>query len=323
MPNFSIGCKNERSGTKQIEMNRIPSYLEPGDTIGIVCPAGYMAAERVQVCINTLIAWGYKVKTGTTVGGSSATYFSGTDEERLNDFQQMLDDDEVKALLCGRGGYGMGRIIDRISFRKFRKHPKWIVGYSDITVLHAHLDTNFGIASLHAPMAGAFNDGGATNEFVLSLKNALEGKKADYSCAVHPFNRPGKAKGELVGGNLALLTHCIGTRSGYKTKGRILFIEDIGEYTYNVDRMLHQVKRSGLLDKLEGLIIGGFTDMKDTERPFGKNVYEIIRDVIGDVDYPVCFDFPVSHSDRNYALKIGVNYQLKVGKALVTLKEKS
>lgn len=302
-------------------MIKIPPYLKKGDTIGIVCPAGYMALDKVQTCITTLQEWGYNVKVGKTVGGDSQTYFSGTDEERLTDFQQMLDDDEVKTILCGRGGYGMGRIIDKIDFKKFRKQPKWIVGYSDITVLHSHLYSNYYISSLHAPMAGAFNEEGYKNEFVLSLKNVLQGKRIKYSCPAHEFNRKGEAVGELTGGNLALLAHLTGTNSDSKTKGRILFIEDVGEYSYNVDRMLHQLKRSGKLSRLAGLIVGGFTDMKDTERPFGKLVYEIIREMIKEYDYPVCFDFPVSHTDRNYALKVGVGYKLKIGKTKVLLEE--
>lgn len=302
-------------------MIKIPPYLKKGDTIGIVCPAGYMALDKVQTCITALQEWGYNVKVGKTVGGDSQTYFSGTDEERLTDFQQMLDDDEVKTILCGRGGYGMGRIIDKIDFKKFRKQPKWIVGYSDITVLHSHLYSNYYISSLHAPMAGAFNEEGYKNEFVLSLKNVLQGKRIKYSCPAHEFNRKGEAVGELTGGNLALLAHLTGTNSDSKTKGRILFIEDVGEYSYNVDRMLHQLKRSGKLSRLAGLIVGGFTDMKDTERPFGKPVNEIIREMIKEYDYPVCFDFPVSHTDRNYALKVGVGYKLKIGKTKVVLEE--
>ena len=280
-----------------------------------------MDTEKVQTCIDTLQEWGYQVKVGKTVGSNSKNYFSGTDEERLNDFQQMLDDDEVKAVLCGRGGYGMGRIIDKIDFKKFKKQPKWIAGYSDITVLHSHLYSNYYISSLHTPMAGAFNDGGDKNEFVISLKNVLEGKKIKYSCPPHEFNRKGEAIGELIGGNLALLAHLTGTDSDIKTRGRILFIEDVGEYSYNIDRMLHQLKRSGKLSKLAGLIIGGFTDIKDTERPFGKSVYEIIHDIIKEYDFPVCFDFPVSHTDRNYALKVGVGYKLRVGKSKVLLEE--
>lgn len=302
-------------------MIKIPPYLQKGDTIGIVCPAGFMMAEKAQTCVDTLRQWGYQVKLGKTVGGDSQTYFSGTDEERLNDFQQMLDDDEVKAVLCGRGGYGMGRIIDKIDFKKFKKQPKWVIGYSDITVLHSHLYSNYYISSLHSPMAGAFNEEGYKNEFVLSLKNALEGKKIKYSCPAHEFNKKGEAVGELVGGNLALLSHLVGTGSDLKTRGRILFIEDVGEQLYNIDRMMHQLKRSGKLAKLAGLIVGGFTDTQNTERPFGKTAYEIINELISEYNYPVCFDFPVSHSDRNYALKMGVGYKLKVTKSKVTLEE--
>lgn len=302
-------------------MIKLPPYLQTGDTIGLVCPAGYMALEKVQTCMTTLQEWGYKVKVGKTVGGNSQTYFSGTDEERLADFQEMLDDDVVKAILCARGGYGTGRIIERINFDKFKKQPKWIIGYSDITVIHSHLYTNFNISSLHSPMAGAFNEDGYKNEYVQSLKNVLKGKKIRYAIPAHELNRKGEAIGELVGGNLALLAHLVGSGSDIKTKGRILFIEDVGEHSYNVDRMLYQLKRSGKLSKLASLIIGGFTDMKDTERPFGKSVYEIIHDIIREYDYPVCFDFPVSHTDSNYALKIGAGYKLKVGKSKVSLEE--
>ncbi len=311
-------------------MIKTPPYLKPGDTIGVICPAGYMSFEKAATCISTLQHWGYKVKVGKMLGNESATYFSGTDEERLAEFQRFLYDDEVKAILCARGGYGTSRIIDRINFKKFKKKPKWIIGYSDITVLHAHIYSNFKISSLHAPMAGAFNDGvqrdGAgdltvEDEFIRSLKNALEGKKAKYSCTAHEFNKKGEAVGELVGGNLSLLVHLNGTVSDIKTKGRILFIEDIGEYLYSTDRMLLQLRRSGKLDKLAGLIVGGFTDSKDTERPFGKTAYEIIRDMVSDYDYPVCYGFPVSHGKENVALKVGVGYKLKVGKSKVILEE--
>lgn len=302
-------------------MIKQPPSLKPGDIIGIVCPAGFMPLERTNACVKTLEQWGYKVKLGATVGGDSLNYFSGNDQERQNDLQAMLDDDSVKAILFGRGGYGMGRIIDGLKFKKFRKHPKWIIGYSDITVLHSHLYRNFKISSLHAPMAGAFNDGGDKNEFIASLRNALEGGKANYSTTIHPFNKTGKAKGDLVGGNLSLLAHLCGTSSDIKTKGRILFLEDVGEYIYNVDRMLYQLKRNGKLEKLSGLIIGGFTDMKDTDRPFGQTTFEVIRDILSVYDYPVCFDFPVSHTDRNYALKIGGSYTLEVGSDAVKLEE--
>lgn len=302
-------------------MIKVPAYLQAGDTIGIVCPAGYMAREKAQTCIDVLQEWGYKVKIGKTLGSNSDNYFSGTDAERLQDLQEMLDDDSVKAILCGRGGYGVGRIIDQISFKSFKKKPKWIIGFSDITVLHAHIYSNYKIATLHAPMAAAFNEEGYKSGYVQSLKHALEGKKAKYSCVPNVFNQKGEAVGELVGGNLALLVNITGTPSQLKTKGRILFIEDVGEYLYSIDRMFWQLKRSGQLDKLAGLIIGGFTDMKDTDRPFGKTVEEIIHDIVKEYDYPVCFNFPVSHGKENYALKVGVGYKLKVGTNKVTLEE--
>ena len=302
-------------------MIKTPLYLEKGDTIGIVCPSGYMPVEKASECIRVLNEeWGFQTKIGKTLG-NQFNYFSGTDEERLNDFQQMLDDDEIKAILCARGGYGLSRIIDKIDFKKFKNQPKWIIGYSDVTVLHSHLYSNYYISSIHAPMAAAFNDAGYINRFVQSLKNALEGKKLKYSCEPHEFNKKGEAIGELVGGNLSLLAHLVGTDSDIKTRGRILFLEDVGEYLYNIDRMIYQLKRSGKLSKLAGLIIGGFTDNKDTERPFGQTAYEIIHDVVKEYDYPVCFGFPVGHAKENYALKIGVGYKLKVGKSKVNLEE--
>jgi muramoyltetrapeptide carboxypeptidase len=290
----------------------IPPYLQKGDTIGIVAPAGFMPIEKIQTCIETFDSWGYNVQLGETTHSSSQNYFSGTDEERLNDLQQMLDDRNIKAILCARGGYGTSRIIDRINFKKFRKHPKWIVGFSDITVLHSHIFSNYKIASLHAPMAAAFNDGEINNPYILSLKEALEGKPSHYECEPYAFNKAGEAKGQLIGGNLSLLAHLIGTKSDIKTKNKILFLEDVGEYLYNVDRLLLQLKRSGKFDKLAGLVVGGFTESKDTERPFGKSVYDIIYEQVGEYDFPICFDFPVSHAKENYALKVGAKYHLQI-----------
>jgi muramoyltetrapeptide carboxypeptidase len=302
-------------------MVKIPPYLHPGQTIALVCPAGYMKMEKAQTCIDVLQQWGYKVKVGITVGSNSTNYFSGTDEERLLDFQQMLDDDEVSAVVCARGGYGLSRIIDRINFKKFKKNPKWIIGFSDITVLHSHIYTNYNIATIHGPMAGAFNDNGYKNEYVQSLKQVFEGKKIKYECPTHEFNKKGEAVGELIGGNLSLLAHLTGTPSDVKTKGRILFLEDVGEYLYNIDRMMRQLKRSGKLEKLAGLIVGAFSETKDTERPFGQTAYEIIYNVVKEYDYPICYGFPVSHETENYALKVGIGYKLKVGKTKITLEE--
>ena len=302
-------------------MIKVPQYLQKGDTIALVCPAGFMPVEKLSECIRVLNEnWGFTTKVGTTIG-RQYHYFSGTDEERIEDFQHMLDDDNVKAILCARGGYGLSRIIDKIDFTRFTENPKWIIGFSDVTILHSHIYRNYNISTLHGPMANAFNEDGFKNEFVNSLRYALEGRKIKYQVNQHEFNRKGEGIGELVGGNLALLAHLVGTDSDLKTKGRILCIEDVGEYLYNIDRMMYQLRRSGKLDKLAGLIVGGFTDMKDTEKPFGQTAYEIIRDAVAEYDYPVCFDFPVSHGKENYALKIGVGYKLKVGKNKVTLEE--
>ncbi len=280
-----------------------------------------MPREKAATCIQQLQRWGYEVLVGRTLGSGSATYFSGTDEERRSELQAMLDAPEVKAILCGRGGYGTGRIIEQLDFTAFRKHPKWIIGFSDITVLHAHIYRNFGISTLHAPMAAAFNDGGYRNRYVQSLRHQLEGRHLQYSCPAHTLNRPGTAEGPLVGGNLALLAHLVGTESDLPTRGRILFLEDVGEQLYNIDRMLTQLRRSGKLQGLRGLLVGGFTDNADTERPFGQTAFGIIASHLHPFRFPVCFDFPVSHTSRNYALKHGAPCRLTVTSNRVLLEE--
>lgn len=299
----------------------IPNYLKEGDKIAITCPAGYMAAEKAQTCIETLNAQGFEVIIGKTLGSDSSNYFSGTDEERRADLQQSLDDKNVKAILFGRGGYGTGRIIDGLDFKNFIKHPKWLIGFSDITLIHGLLFSKYKIASLHAPMAAAFNDGGKDDQYIASLLNSIKGEKQNYSATHNVLNREGHTKGKLVGGNLSLLVNAVGTASDIKTKNCILFVEDLDEQVYHIDRMFWQLKRSGKLENLAGLIIGGFTDIKDTERPFGKNVFEAINDIVSEYDYPVCFDFPVSHEKENVALKIGVKYKLTVNKDGSVLKE--
>ena len=301
-------------------MTIIPHYLKPGDTIGLVCPAGFMPQEDFSTSIEILQQWGFKVAVGKTPG-HQFNYFSGTDEERLNDLQRMMDDKNIKAILCARGGYGTGRIIDKLNFKKFVQHPKWIIGFSDITVLHSHILSNYKIASLHAPMSAAFNDEEYKNEYIQSLQDALIGLRANYKVAPHEFNQKGKGTGTLVGGNLSLLVNMIGTPSDIKTKNKILFMEDVGEYIYNVDRMMRHLQRCGKLDHLKGLIIGGFTDMKDTKVPYGQNADEVIKDIVKDYKFPVCFHFPVSHEKENYALKVGVKYKFSVSDKEVSLKE--
>lgn len=289
----------------------IPQHLRQGDTIGIMCPSGYMAFDKMTTCIETLQAWGLQVQLGTTTN-SQFNYFSGTDEERLTDLQQMLDDSSIKAILFGRGGYGLSRIIDRIDFSAFLQNPKWLIGYSDITLLHNHLAECYRTTSLHAPMAAAFNNCHSDSIYLQSIRKLLFGEQLNYIIEAHPLNKSGKASGILTGGNLAMLTHSIGSKSEVDTTGKILFIEDVGEYIYNVDRMILQLKRAGKLDQLAGLIVGSFTDMKDTNIPFGKSVYDCIAEHLSDYNYPVCFGFPVGHIAANYALQCGREHVLTV-----------
>lgn len=298
----------------------IPPYLKKNETIGILCPSGYMPVEKTLQAQQSLAEWGFKIQPGSTIGNQS-NYFSGDDKQRLQDLQQMLDDKNIKAIFCARGGYGLSRIIDKLSFKKFKKSPKWIVGFSDITVLHYHLLARLNTACLHAPMAAAFNNYGYKNIYINSLKESLLGQLSNYECSTHFFNKTGKAKGRLIGGNLSIIAHLTGTVSQVKTKGKILFMEDVGEYIYNIDRMLYQLKRSGQLKDLAGLIVGKFTDMKDTTIPYGQSAEEVIKDIVKDYDYPVCFNFPVSHDTENFALKCGIKHELNVTNNKVTLVE--
>jgi muramoyltetrapeptide carboxypeptidase len=301
-------------------MTKFPRSLNQGDTIAIICPSGFMPLEKMQQCMDTLQQWGFNVVLGKTAG-NQYHYFSGTDEERLNDLQTMLDDDKVQAIFCGRGGYGLSRIIDKVNFQKFIQHPKWMIGYSDITLLLSHIFSNFDIVALHAPMAGAFNEMENSEIYIQSIFDSLTGKTQTYSTGPLPYNRYGICEGRMVGGNLSMLAHAVGTPSDIHTNDTILFIEDIGEYKYNIDRMLMQLKRSGKLARLSGLVVGKFTDIKDTTIPFGQDIFEIIADKVKEYNYPVCFDFPVGHVKENYALKIGARYQLSVTNDSVSLEE--
>jgi muramoyltetrapeptide carboxypeptidase len=291
---------------------KFPTYLKPGDTIAIVCPAGYLPAAKAKACINTLKKWGFKVTIGKTLGGKSKNYFSGSFEERLADLQNQIDNPSINAILCGRGGYGTTHLLDHIDWKKFKKNPKWIIGFSDITILHTYLLTEIGVASIHGPMANAFNEDNGINRYTLSLKDSLEGKPVHYTAKPHAQNTYGKATAPMVGGNLSLLAHAVGTNADVDTRGKILFIEDVGEQLYNVERMLLQLKRAGKLSKLKGLVVGGFTSNKDTDRPFGKNIEQVIYDVVREFKFPVCFDFPISHEKENVAIIVGGTYRLDV-----------
>ena len=295
----------------------IPPYLKKGDIIGITCPAGFITNEEIQPAVNKLKEWGFVIKTGDTIGKKDFT-FGGKDAERLNDLQQLLDDTAVKAIMCARGGYGAVRIIDALDFKKMSRHPKWIIGFSDITVIHSHLNRNHRIASIHSKMCNSFPSDWSKAEPVQiesieSIRKCLTGEKMHYLFTPAANNKTGLADGELVGGNLKTLESLSGSKSDINTKNKILFVEDTGEYLYSLDRMFWNLKRSGKLAHLKGLIIGGFKPKKDDEgEEFGKTLEEIVLEKISEYDYPVCFDFPVGHQKNNIAIKCGVMHRLAV-----------
>lgn len=289
----------------------IPPYLKPGDLIGITCPASKMDRKVAEYACDIIISWGFRVKMGKTVG-TNFHNFSAPNKERLEELQKMLDDDEIKAILFGRGGYGLLRIIDQLDFFHFKKHSKWICGYSDITALLIHIYKMYGIVSLHSMMCSGITPETHDDEYVKSLRNALTGEKANYHFQSNKLNRKGICKGELIGGNLSLLASLSGSVSQPDTKGKILFLEDTGEYRYGVDRMMLNLKRAGWLDNLNGLLIGSFTDSKETDEPFGQTEYEIILDKVKEYNYPVAFGFSAGHQKENYALRIGGEYEMKV-----------
>ena len=299
-------------------IKKIPPYLKTGDTIGITCPAGFITLEEITPAINKIIEWGFKVAIGSTVGKKDFT-FGGTDEDRTNDLQQMLDNKQIKAIMCARGGYGAVRIIDQLDFTAFAKNPKWIIGFSDITVLHSHINHNFGIATIHSKMCNSFPKDWAMADPVQivtieSIRTCLAGEKMQYVAIPNANNRMGNVNGLLVGGNLKTIESLAGSKSDLHTAGKILFVEDTGEYLYSIDRMFWNLKRSGKLDKLAGLLIGGFKIKKEeTEaEAFGKTLEEIVLEKVKEYKYPICFDFPVGHQKNNFALKCGVQHNLSV-----------
>jgi muramoyltetrapeptide carboxypeptidase len=296
-----------------------PQNLQAGDVIGMVCPSGTIPLEKVQKCVETLASWGYQVKLGTTVGGKHFTY-AGTDAERAADLQNMMDDPSVKAILCARGGYGLSRIIPNLDFTALKSNPKWIIGFSDITVLHAALQKNH-IMSIHGPMAAAFNKGVEGAPYIQALKTILQGQPTSYVAPAHSYNQLGAVTAPIIGGNLCLIAHLVGSVNSLDTNGIILFLEDIGEYLYNLDRMVIQMKNAGLFSHLAGLVIGGFSDMRDEPTDIGAGAFEILQSHIKDFNYPVCYDFPISHGLANYPIKLGASYTLEVLAQGVTLIE--
>ena len=295
----------------------IPPYLRPGDTIGITCPAGFITGKEILPAVQQIDSWGFKIKTGDTVDRRDFT-FGGTDAERKADFQKMINDPEIKAILCARGGYGAVHIIDQLDFSPLQQSPKWIIGFSDITVILCHVHANLNLASIHSKMCNSFPDDWLKAEpvqveSILSIRKALTGEKMEYHAIVNEKNRQGSAEGPLVGGNLKTIETLAGTHSDIDTNGKILFVEDTGEYLYSIDRMFWHLERTGKLSGLKGLVVGGFkVKPDDPGDDFGRSLYDIVTDRVKSFDFPVCFDFPVGHQKENYALKYGMPHTLTV-----------
>lgn len=294
-----------------------PPSIKKGDTIGIVAPAGKMDKTIIEQACQRIEYMGYKTKIAENVHLHHFN-FSSSDENRKNDLQTMLDDTEIKAILCTRGGYGSIRIIEKINFSTFKKNPKWLIGFSDITVLHAAINKN-GIASIHGPMCKSFLNYTESSVDIDILFSFLEGESPEYFMNAYPTNRAGTCTGILTGGNLSILHALRGTKYDFDPRGKVLFIEDLSEYLYHLDRIMYNLKLGGILEKISGLVIGQFTDMKDNEVPFGQTIEEIIYNSVAEYNYPVAFNFPTGHIETNFPLILGDTVQLKVSENEVSL----
>jgi muramoyltetrapeptide carboxypeptidase len=295
----------------------VPQPLKKGDVIAILAPAGNIEENDILPMVEALKKWGYDVRLGKTIGSRFFT-FGGTDEERLQDLQEMMDNPQIKAIWAARGGYGLVRILDRINLEGIKKNPKWMIGFSDITALHLHIFKKIKLQSIHAKMSHGFAKDPSTLDAdqiasLQSIQNMLMGEKNQYKTVADPANRLGIASGVLIGGNLAVFQALIGSESDINTDHKILFLEDTGEYLYQLDRLFWALKRAGKLTKLKGLIIGGFSLKKDDiGEEFALSLKEIVLEKIKDSHFPVCFGFPVGHQKLNYALKCGAHYRLEV-----------
>jgi len=293
-----------------------PQSLQRGDLVAIVTTARKIDREDIQKAIELLENWGLNIVVGKTIGKADHQ-FGGTDADRITDFQEAMNNDAIKAIWCARGGYGTVRIIDALDFSAFLKNPKWVVGFSDVTALHSHIH-NLGIRTIHGLMPITVES--STPEALVSLENTLFGNAVKHEVPCESQNKYGIGKGEFVGGNLSMLYSLLGSKSAIKTDNKILFIEDLDEYLYHVDRMMMNLKRNGYFDNLKGLVVGGMTKMNDNTIPFGKTAEEIILDNIKEYDFPVCFNFPAGHVKDNRALEFGREVEFTVGKNNTTLK---
>ncbi len=288
-----------------------PPYLEKGDLVGITAPARWISPGDTEFFLKLLHDAGFRAVTGPIY--KRYNQFAGTDGERLKDLQSMLDHPDIRAIFCARGGYGSMRLLKGIDLEAFAARPKWLVGYSDITALHCLLQIKIGCESLHAPMPWSFKECPVKSDpGSAGLFGALTGEMPDYRVESHALNRNGTGEGILLGGNLSVLYSLTGTPYQLDTGGGILFLEDVDEYLYHIDRMMQNLKLSGMLSGLQGLVVGGMTDMHDNEVPFGRDAYSIIRDAVNQYDYPVLFGFPAGHLDTNLALVLGRRSRLTV-----------
>ncbi len=288
-----------------------PEYLKRGDRIRIISPSGKVSKDKVLQGIELLHDEGFEVIIGRHVFDRHFQY-AGTDQQRAADFQEAINDPETKAIICARGGYGSVRIIEKLDFSPMLRNPKWLVGFSDITVFHLVLN-RLGLASIHGVMPAFFLENKKPSKSFFSLIKTLLSGVSAVETMPNSLNRTGDAAGELVGGNLSLIYSLQATPWQIETKGKILLLEDLSEYLYHIDRMMQNLKLSGALSQLSGLVIGGFTELQDNESPFGKSAYEIIRSAVEEYDYPVCFDIPSGHIPKNLSLIMGANYSLEVG----------
>lgn len=303
---FVLQSFNSQASTLMIT----PSILQKGDTIAILATARKNIDDNLKPAIDLLHSWGLEVVIGESIGLDD-NQLAGTDEQRAADFQTQLDNPNIKAIWCVRGGYGTVRMIDLLDFTKFKQHPKWIIGFSDVTVLHNHLNT-MGFKSIHGIMPISIPK--ATPEAIESLRIAMFGEPLKYTIEPFGMNRFGDASGELVGGNLSILYSLFGSQSAIDCTDKILFIEDLDEYLYHIDRMMMNLKRNGCLESIKGIIVGSMSKMKDNDIPWGKNALEIIEDVTKKYNIPVIYNFPAGHIHDNRALILGSKVTLHLDK---------
>ena len=305
-------------GQKDVMITQ-PPFLKKGDKIGLVAPARAIEQDKMEFAEKIIRSWGLQPIRGKNLLGKHFQY-SGTDENRLHDLQEMMDHDEIKAVLCAGGGYGSVRLISKLRLEKFIEYPKWLIGFSDITILHALIESQTGIQTIHGTMPVKFGKGEKEKMSMESLRQALFGELGEYEIQSVRENVHGQCKGTLIGGNLSILYSLLGTPFDMAYKDKILFVEEVDEYLYHIDRMMQSLRLAGKLKQLKGLIVGSFSKVHDNESPFGSNEREIILQAVSGYDFPVMFGFPAGHSHLNMALYLGRKVHLEVREETCTMK---